>query len=175
MFVKVVFLILFCALYCVGAYGQATPTPTPDGSGIEDVYLAKDDGNGQPGDVVTIFKTSDIPIHCIVQLDAPRIANVKMNFVAVSVAGVKPETKVVTTTYTTTEKQNQVNFTGRPDKAWTPGRYRVDIFLDGKLARTYDFAIEGPPGEKIKVADDKAVTRLQPKQPAKPKPTRKKN
>jgi hypothetical protein len=168
--VKAIFLLLIYALLTVGIYAQAQPAPTPPADGLEELYLAKDDGTGKAGDVVTTFSTSDIPIHCIVQLDSVRIASIKMNLVAVKVPGVKPETKVVTTSYTTKANQNQVNFTGKPDGVWTAGRYRVDIFLDGKLARSYDFLIEKATGEKVPAADDKAVNSFQPKQPAKPRP-----
>jgi hypothetical protein len=86
-----------------------------------------------------------------------------MNFVAVSVTGVKAETKVVTATYTTKDGQNRVNFTGRPDGKWTAGRYRVDIFIDGKIAKTLEFQIRGSGGSDIT-----AAKYIQP--PAIPKP-----
>lgn len=171
---KAFFLLLLCVMFSLTISAQTDPPAAAgDGSGIEDVYLAKDDGSGKAGDVVTSFGVSDIPIHCIVQLDTVRIATIKMNLVAVSVPGVKPETKVVTTVYTTKENQNQVNFTGKPDKVWTPGKYRVDIFLNGKLAKSQDFTIEKPAGEKAPVTNNSAVTSFQPKQAEKPKPTRK--
>jgi hypothetical protein len=170
MLVKATFLLLICVLLTVGIHAQGDPAPAAPSDGLEELYLAKDDGTGKAGDVVTTFSTSDIPIHCIVQLDSVRVATVKMSFVAVKVPGVKPETRVVSASYTTKENQNQVNFTGRPDKVWTSGRYRVDIFLDGKLARSYDFLIENPAGERAPAAGDKAVNSFQPKQPVKPKP-----
>lgn len=129
-------------LLCVGAAftqdGQKPSQPV-----VEDVYLARDDGSGKAGDVVTAFATSDIPIHCVVVLEGAAKVTVKMNFVAVAVPGVKPDTKVVSVTYTTSERQNRVNFTGRPDGQWTPGRYRVDIFLDGKPEKQLEFSIKG--------------------------------
>jgi len=168
--VKAIFLLLICALFTLGTNAQGQPVPTPPADGLEELYLAKDDGAGKAGEVVTTFSTSDVPIHCIVQLDSVRVATIKMNFVAVKVNGVKPETKVVTTSYTTKPNQNQVNFTGRPDSVWTAGRYRVDIFLDGKLARSYDFLIEKALGEKAPATNDKAVNSFQPKQLLKPRP-----
>jgi len=110
-------------------------------AGVEEAYLAKDDGQGKPGEQVTEFRTTDIPIHCVILLESRAVATVKMNFVAVSVGGVKEDTKVVTASYTTKEGQNRVNFTGRPDGRWTPGKYRVDIFVDGKITTTLEFNI----------------------------------
>lgn len=170
---KALFLLLLCTLFSLTVSAQTDLPPAGGATGVEDVYLAKDDGNGKAGDVVDTFGISDIPIHCIVQLDKVRIATVKMNLVAVNVPGVKPESKVVTTTYTTKENQNQVYFTGKPDKVWTPGKYRVDIFLDGKLAKSHNFTIEKPGGTKTPATGDPAVTSFQPKQTEKPQTPRK--
>jgi len=126
----------------VAAHAQA-PQPVPDVA-IKDVYLAKDDGSGKAGGPVTSFVTTDVPIYCVVLLDAAKPANVKMNFVAVSVPGVKAETKVVSTSYTTKDGQDRVNFTGRPAKLWVTGKYRLDIFLDGKFVKDLQFDIQKP-------------------------------
>lgn len=137
---KALYTILICLFLTVGVYCQ-TEQPSPPA--IEDVYLAKDNGEGAAGDVVTEFRTTDVPIYCVVQLDSRAKTVVKMNLVAIAVAGVKPETKVVTTSYTTNGRQNRVNFTGTPEDKWTPGKYRVDVFLDGKLAKNLEFEIKG--------------------------------
>ncbi len=137
---KVLYTILICLLFTFSPYAQSDPPATP---AIEEVYLARDDGEGKAGEQVTEFRTTDVPIYCVVLLDSQLKAVVKMNFVAVSVAGVKPETKIVTASYTTREGQNRVNFTGRPDGKWAPGKYRVDLFLDGKIAKNVEFEIKG--------------------------------
>ena len=137
---KAVLILSISLLLCIGALAQ-TPVLTP-APGIEEVYLAKDDGEGKAGEQVTEFRTTDIPIYCVILLESNKQAIVKMNFVAVAVAGVKPETKVVTASYTTKDGQNRVNFTGRPEGKWTPGTYRVDLFLDGKIAKTVEFQIK---------------------------------
>ena len=136
---------------------------SPPGPRIEEVYLAKDNGSGKAGEQADEFRTTDIPIYCVVLLDAPAKVTVKMNFVAVSVAGVKPETKVVTSTYATSEKQNRVNFVGTPDGVWVAGRYRVDLFIDGKAARSIEFSIKGS------TANIAAAYYLKPPDPPKPK------
>lgn len=159
---KAILLLLSCALFTLSISGQVT--------GVEEVYLARDDGKGQPGEVVSTFTPLDIPIHCIVRLDSVKIATVRMSLMAIKVPGVKPETKVVTVSFTTKANQNQVNFTGRPDKFWTPGTYRVDVFLNGKLATSHDFLIENAGGEKAPVADSGLVNTFQPKGPVKPAP-----
>ena len=140
---KVFYTILICLFVGVSAYAQGD---TPTAPAVEELYLAKDDGNGKAGDQVGEFGTTDIPIYCVVLLDTAVKVTVKMNFVAVKVSGVKAETKVVTASYTTKDGQNRVNFSGRPEGRWTPGKYRVDIFLDGKVAKNIEFEIKGAGG-----------------------------
>jgi hypothetical protein len=156
-------------LFCYAADGQ-TAAPAAPPTGIEEVYLAKDDGDGKAGEQVTEFRTTDVPIYCVVLLESADTTVVKMNFVAVNVAGVRAETKVVTASYTTREQQNRVNFTGRPDGNWTPGTYRVDLFLDGKKVKEVSFEIKGP------IVNSAAAKNFQPAETPKPKsPRRGKN
>ena len=117
------------------------PTPT--------IYLARDDGTGEAGEPADSFLTTDVPIYCVVMLSADGTAvsaaiNVKMNFIAVKVAGVRPETKVVSAQFTTNGTHDRVRFTGRPDKRWVAGTYRTDIFINGKPAGRKDFVISEP-------------------------------
>ena len=132
-----IILFLLVGFSSLGIFGQ-----TKTAVGIEDIYLAKDDGSGKAGDAATTFSTSDIPIYCVVQLDSTEPVTVKMNLVAENVPGVKAETKVVSTTYTTKGGENRVNFYGKPAGKWTAGRYRADIFIDGKVVKTLVFDIK---------------------------------
>lgn len=159
--VKAVFLIIVSVLSCYTIFAQTAP-PALTGR-IEEVYLAKDDGAGKAGEPVTEFRTTDVPIYCVVLLESGEKAVVKMNFVAVNVAGVKPETKVVTASYTTKGGQDRVNFTGRPDGKWTSGKYRVDLFLNGKKVRDVEFDIKGA------AENSTAIKYLQPTETPKPK------
>lgn len=136
----------------------------PVRNGVESVYLARDDGNGKVGEKVQSFFTTDIPIYCIVELDSTKSVTVKMNFVAVTVPGVKSDSNVVTTTYTTKDGQNRVNFTGKPAEKWSAGRYRVDIFVDGKLVRDLVFDIRPSSGSPDGAAylQPKAVLKARP-------------
>ena len=132
--------IIAIVIFALAAYAPASAqVPVP---GVEELYLARDDGKGKAGEQVSEFATADVLIYCIVLLTEPRMVTVKMNFVAVGVAGIKAHTKVVSASYTTKEGQNKVNFTGRPEGKWPPGKYRVDIFLDGKAAKTLEFDIK---------------------------------
>src|SRR5215207_7835294 len=125
---KLICILTVLLVLCFGALAQEPDDPTTV-TGLAELYLAKDDGTGKAGDPATLFVTTDVPIHCVVQLDSALPVTVKMNLVAVAVPGVKAETRVVSTTYTTKDNQNRVNFMGRPAGQWVAGRYRVDIFV----------------------------------------------
>ncbi|MFN0141134.1 MAG: hypothetical protein ACKVQW_13730 [Pyrinomonadaceae bacterium] len=160
---KVIHIVILCLLFVAAAHAQGDVPAAPS---VEDAYLAKDDGSGKAGEKVDEFTPTDIPIYCVVLLDTQRAVTVKINFVAVSVAGVKAETKVVTASYTTKEGQNRVNFTGRPEGLWTPGKYRVDIFLDGKAAKAVEFEIKG----KSVVAGTRSFAQPKPRTAKRGKP-----
>ena len=134
--------LVLIALCCAAVFAQA-PQPAAPLPNVEDVYLAKDNGEGEAGDVTDSFAPTDIPIHCVVVLADARPRFVKMLLVAVKVPGVKAESRVVSATYTTNDKQNRVFFTGRPDGKWVPGTYRIDIFVDAKKERSVNFDVKG--------------------------------
>ncbi len=163
---KIIFISLLCLIFASGAFAQIEEKPQePETVGVEDIHLAKDDGKGKAGEIAENFLTTDIPIYCVVQLNSSKPATVKMNFVAVDVKGVKAETKVITVSYKTNGKQNRVNFTGKPDKVWTAGNYRIDIFIDGKLVTGKSFEIK-----KSLTETQKAPTQVESFVPPKPKP-----
>ena len=161
---KIILITIFCALFAFNAFAQ-TQEDEPQKVGVEEIYLAKDNGEGAAGDVSETFLTTDIPIYCIVQLNSTKPALVKMNLVAVSVQGVKAESKVISVNYKTNGKQNRVSFTGKPDVFWTAGSYRIDVFIDDKLAVGKTFEIKKSPPEI-----QKTVTQVESFVPPKPKP-----
>lgn len=161
---KIILLTTLCLLFALSAFAQVEDDTTePQTVAVEEIFLAKDNGEGKAGDAAESFLTTDIPIFCVVQLNSTKSATVKMNFVAVSVAGVKAETKVISVSYTTNGKQNRVSFTGRPDGAWTAGTYRIDVFLDGKLASGKSFEIKKSPSEIQKTTQVKGFVAPKPK------------
>ena len=138
---KLVLTFAFILASAVGALAQEAAA-IPAKTGILEVYFAKDDGTGKAGDEATSFVTTDVPIYCVVLLDSATHTTVKMNLVAVGVPGVRAGTKVVSTTYTTRDNQDRVNFSGRPAGQWVAGRYRVDIFVGNAAAVSREFAVQ---------------------------------
>ena len=127
-------------LLSAAAWAQGAVDPAIDG--IPEIILAKGDGLGKMGQPTTEFLPTDVPIYCIIQLDTSDPVTVRMNLVAVSVAGVRPETRVVSTVYTTKDMENRVDFTGRPAGLWVAGKYRVDVFLNNKPAGSKEFTVD---------------------------------
>ena len=156
---------LFLIVLCVGAFAQ-TPRPVDVAlsTAVEDVYLARDDGEGKAGEVTSVFTPNDIPIHCIVVLAKPDPASVRMNFVAVKVNGVKPDSRVVSASFATQQGQDRVFFTGKPHGKWTAGSYRIDVFVNDKLEKSLDFEVKGG---VLPAASNFAPTRPKPLKPIK--------
>lgn len=161
------FLILLLSLFTLGVNAQSERSDIAASFGIEELYLAKDEA-GKAGAPVESFSTVDVPIHCVVRLDSAKIVTVKMNFVAEKVPGVKPETKVISVIYKTDGKQNQVNFTGKPDGRWIAGDYRIDIYIDETAAASKRFAIKKSTNETEKAP----LQNIKNYAPVKPKPAR---
>lgn len=165
---KIILLTTLCLLFALSGFAQNVEdekTPVPEIVAVEQMYLAKDNGEGKAGDEAESFLTTDIPIYCVVELNSPKPATVKMNFVAVNVQGVKAETKVISVSYKTNGKQNRVSFTGKPEGFWTAGSYRIDVFVDDKLAVGKTFEIKKSPSEM-----QKTVTKVESFVAPKPKP-----
>jgi len=153
--------ILFAVALCAVSVVSQPPEPA-EARIFEQVYLAKDDGAGNPGAAATEFTPSDIPIHCVVVLSGASAVTVRMDLIAVNVPGLRPESKIISTTYTTKDLQDRVYFNGRPGKVWFAGGYRADIYIDGNLVGRYPFAVKGGPAPK-------PAMNYQPKQPVKPR------
>lgn len=151
---------------CLAALGQPPkPVDTDPATAVEDVYLARDDGEGKAGDVTSVFTPNDIPIHCIVVLSKPDPTAVRMSFVAVKVNGVKPESKIVSASYATSQGQDRVFFTGKPHGKWAAGNYRIDVFVNDKFEKSLDF--------EVKSGVLPAVSSFAPAKPKPRKPIRK--
>lgn len=149
--------VFLCVFFALNTFGQASESLETSEVNVENIALMRDDGKGNPGDETESFKTTDFPIHCQITLDSVKPATVKMILAAVSVNGLKPETKIMTVSYKTNGEQNIVNFRGSPKNVWLAGKYRIDIFLDDKLAGKKEFTIE-----KTAAAEQKNFTNGKP-------------
>lgn len=140
---NVIFFLLKAALLCSAliSTGLGQSVDTSNELTIAEAYLAKGNDEGKAGDAATVFSPNDIPIFCVVRMSDIGKQLIKMDLIAVNVAGVKPESKVVSAAYTTAENEDRVNFTGRPHGKWINGKYRADIYIGGILKKSLDFEI----------------------------------
>lgn len=142
---KIVLIVFFCLFINLYSFGQ-----TESQVGVSEITLFRDDGKGKAGEEASSFSTTDKPIHLSVELDSTEPAAIKMNMVAVSVPGLKTEKTVVSVSYKTDGNQDVVNFNASPRTVWIAGKYRIDVFVDGKLGARREFEIKeaAPPKEE---------------------------
>lgn len=167
---KIIFALLFCALFCAGVFAQTDEEKTVDKSGVEEISLMRAlDGKGKLSDAAIEFSTTDVPIYCAVALASVKAVAVKMNFIAVSAAGLKANAAIVSVSYKTNGREDGVTFDASPNgKVWAAGKYRVDILLDGKTAKSLEFEIK-------KSANEIAKEKMPPSSKPKAKPRARKN
>lgn len=131
------------------ANGSTTPynsndnRKTPIASGeIKDVYMAQDNGSGQPGEKAESFETSDRTIHCVVDLAKAQAGTIiKFNWIGVD-AGEWQNYQIKELEYTTKPSESQVRAHVSYSEDWPEGSYRVDISVNGQFARTIAFQVE---------------------------------
>ncbi|CAN5241795.1 hypothetical protein BH10ACI1_BH10ACI1_13820 [soil metagenome] len=140
---KIVLVILFCLLCGFNAFAQTDETN--EEANIEQISLWHVGTDGKASEETESFLTTDKPLLFRIQLSSLKPATVKMVLVAADVKGLKPETKSVTISFTTNGKQNIVNFKAMPESVWLAGKYRADVFINGKPAGNKEFMIENPP------------------------------
>ena len=165
---KIFLAVFLCLFFGFNVFGQADSDENKTEVGVEEISLARDDGHGKAGEAARSFATIDVPIHCFVGLNSTKAATVKMNLVAVKADGLRPESKVVSVVYKTNGRQDSVNFDASPEKNWAAGKYRVDILIDGKLAKSLEFEIKKSMKEIV-------GEKLTPPTKPKPQPKSRKN
>lgn len=109
---------------------------------IKEIHMAKDNGNGQPGDETTSFEPGDHTIHCVTTLNAPK-AGTDMRFAWWMVdAGGSHNEKFKEIEYTTKPREYLVHGHLTFSRDWPTGKYKVQVYVNGDLDRTVFFNIE---------------------------------
>lgn len=131
-----------CLFFVSISFAQTKDSMEIKEQSVEKIVLARKDKDGNIEEGVEIFSTKDIPIYCYIDLNSDQPTLVKMEFIAVKAKDLRPNTKIVTVSYKTKNGENTVSFNASPGKIWATGDYRIDIFLDGKIAESKEFEIE---------------------------------
>jgi len=138
-------------LLFVASIGAATaapaPKPTPKAKlppyRIVRMILARDNGDGRNGAQVRGFKTTDNPLHCVVQLSQGKPGlKVAFRWYAVNAGGGK-NYLIKEDVFVTEDKNRTVGNALRLERPWPPGKYRVTASVQGtKLVTLVDFLIK---------------------------------
>lgn len=115
-------------------------TGTVQAAKISSAVLCKS-YDGGPVNIVKNFKASDRVLHAVVKLD--RISSgdkVKAVWVIVDTKPVK--NYELLKKEMTTRRMNLIHFSASVVRDWPKGKYRTDIFLNGKLVRRLPFLIQ---------------------------------
>jgi hypothetical protein len=125
----IVIVVMFTMLACEASISTAK---------ISEAYMtANEDGSG----TTTIF-SGDQTFYCIVKVsNAPDDTTLKAVWTAVDVEGVDPGF-LIDEVELTTDGQNEFTFNLQNDGLWPAGNYKVEIFLNGTLDQTLEFAVQ---------------------------------
>ncbi len=88
----------------------------------------------------TAFNQDDYTVYCIVELaNAPSDTVVKAVWTAVDVEGVEPNFLIDEASLTSGDATLTFDLTN--NQLWPVGKYKVDLYLNGKLARTLEYQV----------------------------------
>ena len=123
---------------------SSTSTDSDLGSGlaIKEIHMAKDDGNGDPGDETDSFAPSDRTIHCVTTLkEAKSGTQMKFSWWIVDADGTKNK-KIKDIDYSTRALENVVHGHLTLPQDWPVGKYKVQIYVNGDLDRTLFYSVK---------------------------------
>lgn len=111
----------------------STAQPVGAQTRVSSAVLSKGYVDSKPVGVTNTFKPSDRVIHCTVKLNQLRSNKIRYEWIAVDAAAMK--------NYKILEKSlsglfNSSHFQASLPNNWPSGKYRADIYLNGKLAKS---------------------------------------
>lgn len=123
---------------------DANATTGPDTSNavaVDNVEMHKDNGSGDPGDTTSTFKPTDGKLIAVVHLNHPKAGTkVGVSLVAMGFNNGK-DVSVVSDNQTTGAVDNTVTEKFTLPKPWPVSKYRVDVMLNGQLAKSTTFEV----------------------------------
>ncbi len=128
-----------------GGSGSNTSSASTSGPGefITEIRMAKDNGSGDPQDgAVDTFGPTDRTVHCVIKLkESDSGTNIKFSWMIVEAEGAKNE-KIKEIEYTTKPLENVVHAHLTLPRDWPKGKYKVDVYVNGKVDKTINYAVE---------------------------------
>lgn len=107
---------------------------------LDDIVVSDE----KEGEAQTTFEVDTKKIWVYGELaEVPAGAKVRSDWIAVKVKGAPPDYKIDSAEVTVDGKMNQFTFSlSKPNAGWPVGEYRVDLFINGKLANKARFKVE---------------------------------
>lgn len=115
--------------------GGAKPTGI-----IKQIHMARDNGQGGPGEAADNFGPTDRTIHCVVELAEPNAeTKIRYSWWVIEAEGAKNE-KIEDIEYATKPEDRIVHGHLTVDD-WPPGKYKVDVYVNGNLEESVEYNV----------------------------------
>ena len=127
--ILVVVVMILSVLACEGNFSTA---------GISSAILSADEDGAQE---TTMFAQEDT-FYCIVTLaNAPDDTTLKAAWTLIEAEGQEPD-QLIDEVETTADGKNVFTFNLTNEQLWPPGKYKIDLYLNGTLDRTLEFEVQ---------------------------------
>ncbi len=133
-----VLVILFLA-----ACGGSPSAGDQGGATITKVTLKRDNGSGEPGDAVDKFLPSDRIQFFEAELSSMLGPGTKVHWVFTAVDTTAGKDIKVAEADVDVLAGNKLSANVSLENDWPTGKYRADIFINGKLIKSVDYTVEG--------------------------------
>jgi len=108
---------------------------------IKTAVMAKGFKDDKAVDVTSVYTPKDNPFNCVVNLNNPKTdTKVKAVWSIVDAGGTQND-PILDKEVTTPNRESVINFTLTYAKDWPTGKYKVELYLNGKLDRTIEFSV----------------------------------
>jgi hypothetical protein len=120
----------------------STDADLGSGAAIKEIHMAKDDGNGDPGDETDSFAPGDRTVHCVATLRQAKSGTaMKFAWWIVDADGSRNQ-KIKEINYNTRALENVVHGHLTLPQDWPVGKYKVQVYVNGDLDKTAFYAVQ---------------------------------
>lgn len=120
----------------------AAATDSGPGVAIKEIHMAKDDGNGDPGEPTFSFAPGERTLHCVVTLkEAKSGTQMRFSWWIVDADGTQNR-KIKEINYRTRALENIVHGHLTLPQDWPIGKYKVEIYVNGDLDKTVFYSVQ---------------------------------
>lgn len=120
---------------------SSTEADLGSGVAIKDIHMAKDDGDGKPGDETDVFEPGDRTLHCVANLKVAKSGTqMKFSWWIVDADGSQNQ-KIKEINYRTRALENIVHGHLTLPQDWPSGKYKVQVYVNGDLDKTAFYTV----------------------------------